>query len=144
MAKRNLETDIKKVIDGLIDKSNEEFDNKNYDLSIILLIEAWNKLPEPKEDYSESYHIVEYLSSTYLDIKEYEKAKEWAAKIFKCALHRQDDGNREFLAGKISFESNDIETAKKYFIDAFNKSEGRCFEDENSKYLKFYKKIVKG
>ena len=51
------------TIQELMDESNIEYDNGDYIKSIDLLIEAWDKLPDDKVQYDESYLIiwVEYL-----------------------------------------------------------------------------------
>ena len=131
---------VKEQIESIIDESNKEFDRKKYIQSIKLLDKAWELLPEPKGGYSESYHIALYASETYLLIKDTSKAKEWADIIKKCGLNRIDSGEREFLSGKVAFESGDLDKAKQFFEIANRKSEGRCFSSEDGKYLKFFEK----
>ena len=127
-------------IQRVIDESNQEFDKKNYDDSIKLLEKAWELLPKPKGEYSESYHIALYAIETYLVLNDVNKAKEWSEIIYQCGLNRIDSGEREFLSGKVAFEAGEFDKAKEYFLIANQKSEGRCFSSENGKYLKFFKK----
>lgn len=135
-----LDAEFKKSIDLLMDTSNEEYDKGNYIESIRLLEDAWIKLPEPKGEYSESYYIAEDISKTYMLTNDLKQAKKWSDELFKCGLHRLDGGERELLAGKIAFELGEFDLAKEYFAIANEKSEGRCFEDEDIKYIKFFKK----
>lgn len=140
MAKAVLRPDLEDCIETLIEKSDEEYEQGDFLNSIKTLEEAWHKLPEPKGDYSESYHIVMGISETYLLLKDYQKAGEWSEILYNCALHRIDSGEREFLSGKIAFESGDLEKAKDFFAIACRKSDGRCFEDVDRKYYRCYKK----
>jgi hypothetical protein len=135
-----LDTELNKYIETLMDRSNEEYDKGEYAESIRLLEDAWDKLPEPKGEYSESFHIARYISETYMLINNLKQTKKWSNELFKCGLHRIDSGERELLAGKVAFELGEFEISKKYFTIANDKSEGRCFEDEDIKYVKFFKK----
>jgi tetratricopeptide (TPR) repeat protein len=120
-------------------KSNEEFAKNNYDRSIEYLLDAWDKLPEPKVIYGDSFHIARDISETYLLVNDFKNADTWSQVLFRCSLQRVDVGERDFLAGKIAFESGDREEALKFFKKADEKSEGRCFEDEDIKYKEFFK-----
>lgn len=140
MNMERLNSPLKEQVESIMNESNQEFDKRNYHDSIRLLENAWGLLPEPKGEYSESYHIALYASETYLLIKDNTKAKEWADIIYKCGLNRVDSGEREFLSAKVAFESGDLEKAKGLFAIANNKSEGRCFGSDDAKYLKFFKK----
>lgn len=136
-----LSSPIQKQVERKMDESNMEFDKGNYVESIKFLEEAWVLLPNnPKGIYDESFHIVLYITETYLLIKDTDQANKWVDRIFQCDLERIDCGEREFLAGKVAYESGDFEKAKKYFIIANEKSEGRCFTSNEGEYLRFFKK----
>jgi tetratricopeptide (TPR) repeat protein len=135
-----LKQPLRKNVEKLINDSDEEYYKGNYINSIKLLERAWDALPEPKEIYDDSFHLCKFIVETYLLIKDYNKAKVWANRIMKCDLERIDSGEREFLHGKIHFELNEFDDARKFFKIASQKSEGRCFEDEDKKYFKFFKK----
>lgn len=134
-----LQSPIKEKFESLVNKSNEEFDNGKHNDSIKLLEEAWNLLPDPKGIYSESYHLVKDIIDTCFVINDFNKAKDWSDKIFLTGFMRIDTGEKEFISGKVAFELGDLETANEFFSIAHKKSEGRCFEDEDVKYLKFFK-----
>ncbi|PEC47442.1 hypothetical protein [Bacillus sp. AFS096315] len=133
----NLE--LEQSISLLSDKSNQEFDLGNYEDSIKYLEEAWDALPDPKGIYDDSYHFAFYLSETNLLINNFIEAKKWAEVIYSCNLDRIDSGEREFLSGKVAYEMGDISAAIRYFDLANEKSEGRCFIDEDKKYVEFFK-----
>ncbi|BCA32339.1 hypothetical protein PDQ36_13065 [Bacillus cereus] len=136
-----LQSPIKEEFESLLEKSNEQFNNGNYNDSIVLLEEAWDIIPNPKGIYcEESYHLVKDIISTCFMVNDLKKAKEWADKIFLTGFARIDSGDKEFIAGKVAFELDDLETAKEFFSIANTKSEGRCFGNpKNTKYLKFLK-----
>jgi tetratricopeptide (TPR) repeat protein len=137
-----LNKNLKQRVSSLFDKSNKKFDLGYYGESIKYLEEAWDALPDPKGIYDESYHFAMYLSETYLLVKNYERAKKWADEIYHCHLERIDSGEREFLSGKVAYAMGDLSTANRYFLVANEKSEGRCFENEDKKYLKFFKILL--
>ncbi|WP_336047132.1 hypothetical protein [Solibacillus ferritrahens] len=135
-----LQSPVKENFESLVNKSNEQFENGNHNESIRTLEEAWQLLPEPKGIYSEeSFHLVKDIIDTCFIIKDYKKAKEWSDKMFLTGLARKDTGKKEFISGKVSFELGDEELAKEFFSIANKKSEGRCFEGEDTKYLKCFK-----
>lgn len=131
---RELESPLKEEIEDLDDRSNEAWDEGNYEESIKLMLEIWNKLPVPKGEYPESYHLCMGLSETYLLIKDNKNAKKWSEEIYKCDLDRIDSGEREFLSGKVAFAMHDLTSSKHFFAIANKKSEGRCFQNVDKKY----------
>lgn len=136
-----LQSPIKEEFERLLEISNEQFNNGNYNDSILNLEKAWDIIPNPKGIYcEESYHLVKDIISTCFIINDLKKAKVWSEKIFLTGFARIDSGDKEFIAGKVAFELNDLETAKEFFSIANKKSEGRCFGNpKNTKYLKFFK-----
>jgi hypothetical protein len=112
-----LQSHIKEEFESLLEKSNEEFNNGNYNDSIVLLEEAWDIIPDPKGIYcEESYHLVKDIISTCFMVNDLKKAKEWADKIFLTGFARIDSGDKEFIAGKVSFELGDLETTKDLLV----------------------------
>ncbi len=112
-----LQSHMKEEFESLLEKSNEEFNNGNYNDSIVLLEEAWDIIPDPKGIYcEESYHLVKDIISTCFMVNDLKKAKEWADKIFLTGFARIDSGDKEFIAGKVSFELGDLETAKEFLV----------------------------
>ncbi|MFF2484305.1 hypothetical protein [Paenibacillus sp. NPDC058071] len=136
----SLHSPIKEKFEFLINKSNEQFENGNHNDSIKTLEEAWGLLPEPKGIYSEeSFHLVKDIIDTCFVINDFIKAKEWSDKIYLTGFARKDTGKKEFISGKVAYELGDLELAKEFFSIANKKSEGRCFEDEHTKYLRCFK-----
>ncbi|WP_343338343.1 hypothetical protein TPELB_04850 [Terrisporobacter petrolearius] len=116
---KNKRNKIDIEIEKLIMQNYEEFENKNYENTIQLLIEAWDKIPNNKYEHLESYSIV--------------------ANIFYAALDRFDSGDRELWAGRVAYEIGEKDKALEYFRVSVKKSEGRCFyDDEDLKYKQFF------
>lgn len=96
----------------------------------------WNELPEPKEQIPNSYLLIEYGARVSLLLKKFDDAWKWALMSLKYNEIRNKMGEGEFLIGKVAFEKNDLDNAKKYFQVAYEKSEGRAFEGEDPSYKK--------
>lgn len=131
---------ILEKIEQLMDDSDELYDEKKFPQSIEMLLKAWELLPTPKEQYDESFHIAQGLAETFFLIKNYDQSILWAKKLGECDPEREDDGDSEFLLGKVYYETNDMEAAKQNFALAFEKSEGRAFAKAPRKYLDLLKK----
>lgn len=135
----NLESSIYEQVDKNIKKCGELYQRGNYIEAIDLLEKTWELFPYPKTVYDESYHVVKYTIQFCLLAKDYQKAKKWANVLFICDLERADAGEREFFGGMVAFEMGELDLAKEFFYVANNKSEGRCFDKKDTKYLKFFK-----
>lgn len=125
---------LQEQLDHLMELSEEAWEEKNYLKSIKYCEDAWNILPEPKVNHEDSYMIIKDIIETYGLIDDWQNAKKWVPQIFECDKERVDDGDREFIAGKVEFELGNIDEAKKLFHTADMKSKSACFEDEDPKY----------
>lgn len=56
MPRKELKAHLSAEIEALIKQSSASWEKQNYADSITFLSEAWEKLPEPKGDYSENFH----------------------------------------------------------------------------------------
>ena len=135
----NYSVEIARRIDEIFENTNTDFYNNNHKNIIGLFEEAWELLPDPKTVYDESYLIVENIVNEAIFIGDIDTANKWVEKIFVCSLERIDDGEREYLAGKVAFERGDFKKAKEYLTIADKKSGGRCFIQEELKYFSFLK-----
>ncbi|PEE34460.1 hypothetical protein CN326_03655 [Bacillus sp. AFS018417] len=126
-------------IQGLMDKSNEEFDKGNLEESVFLLEQAWEELPNDKVTYDESFLIIWGILDISILLSDVERMKKWVDKIFVADPERGDTGERELWAGKVAYEVGDFSKAREYLEIANKKSRGRCFSAEDGKYLKFLK-----
>lgn len=131
---------IAKKVEDLMEESEEYYENEDYSVFIDTYLKAWDIVPLPKEKYEESYHLAEGLAEGYLLVGNHKDSIKWAEIMGVCNLERADDGAREFILGKMLFESGDLENAKEKFALAMIKSEGRAFVDEPKKYIELLKK----
>ena len=129
-----VEGELGKQIEKLMNESNEDWDNKEYNKSIEKLVQAWDLLPDDKYSYDESYLIVWGILDISIMIKDIDTMNKWVDKIFYADPERVDSGEREMWAGKVAFETGEMEKAKEYFLIAQKKSGGRCFRGQDRKY----------
>lgn len=134
-----LPNQIRNQIEKLDEKIENYYENENHHKIIELELEKWSILPDAKENYDESFFIAKSLVDEYTQLKNKIEAEKWISIFFLCDKERIDDGEREFVAGKSYYEFREYQNAYKKFKTAFQKSEGRSFQNEDPKYLEFYK-----
>lgn len=96
----------------------------------------WAAIPEPQPGTPNAYLVVEYGAALSLKAGELDLARQWADRAPRFAAIRHDLGEVEFLIGKVAFARGEMEEAKRNFLIADAKSEGRAFEGEDSRYLR--------
>ncbi|AOM79182.1 hypothetical protein [Pedobacter steynii] len=121
-------------LEDLIEESEGYYEEEDYEGFVKVSLKAWDILPTPKEVYDESYHLAEGLAEGYLLTGNHKESIKWAEIMGNCDMERADDGAREFILGKMLFESGDLENAKEKFALAMIKSEGRAFVSAPKKY----------
>lgn len=135
----DLTGEIKKEVDGLIDEAMNKYSRDNINISIKILLTAWDILPEDKNQWNQSFLIAKYITHVYFNAGELKKAREWG-EIFNQTDPNRDFGESEFMLGKIDFELENFSMAKNWFSIAEKKSGGRTWRGESEpKYFKFYK-----
>jgi hypothetical protein len=87
---------------------------KDYEGALSHFFRTWEILPEPKEVYDESYHIVKYIFIIAMAAKNCLTASEWIPKIYNCDKERIDSGEREYLHGQLAYSLNEMNKAKRY------------------------------
>jgi tetratricopeptide (TPR) repeat protein len=128
-----------KMIEDLMNKSNEAYKTGDLEESIHFMELAWEELPDSKTPYSESFMIVSILLSMAIKTGDTERLKKWGETILSCSPSRGDFGERECWMGKVEYELGNQEKAMEYFKVAVKKSRGgRCFSDSDEKYRTFY------
>lgn len=112
----------------------ELYRSGDFQAGLLKLKELWESIPEPKANIQNSYLVIEYAVKFAMQAGDLDKAWQWAALAPKYNQNRQDLGEAEFLVGKVAFERGDFGTAKEQFVIANEKSRGRIFRGEDSKY----------
>ena len=129
-----VEGELGKKIEELMDESFCQYKNGDYEKAINLLIEAYDELPDGKNEYDESYLIVWRILDIAIKAHMIDIMNQWVDKIFYADLERIDSGEREMWAGRVAYESGDMKKAKEYIKIANKKSHGRCFSEKDKKY----------
>jgi tetratricopeptide (TPR) repeat protein len=127
-------------LDELMDVVERYYEKGLHQKVLENLIKAWDMLPKPKEIYSESFSIAEYMANVYLEVAQMKEALEWALKTYKCDPERVDSGESEYLHGKVLFAMNKKDEAKKLFRIAMKKSEGIFPRKEDKEYISLLSK----
>jgi hypothetical protein len=132
---------LQKKIDELRANAHALYRQNDFVGMIAKMEECWHLIPDPKHNNNNSFVIAEEIVTMHLeDTKNYHQALVWAQKLDQCSVGRLDDGNKEFILGKVYFEMEDKEKAKEQLKIAMQKSEGRAFEGEDKKYVNLLKK----
>lgn len=97
-------------------KSDECFENNDYETSIDLLVQAWGEIPQPKGLYPDTYNIVRDIIDTFIVIKNYKSAKQWLNHLYTSDFERIDEREREFLSRTIYYELGKLNVAKEFLI----------------------------
>jgi len=105
---------------------------------------AWSALPDPKFEWDVSKSFVHALAKIYRDAGEFNKAVGCMEMLFASRTVRAHQDGPRFILATIYFEMGEVELANKWFAEANQISNGRCFQGEDKKYLEFYKKRVSG
>jgi tetratricopeptide (TPR) repeat protein len=134
-----LDTKIQNEIDEKRFEANEFYlsDKEKY---FKLKNEAWELYPEPKENWAEAYSLAKDFFETYLEESDFENAKKWLNIMIahNNNLHLMDD-NLWFNVGKYYFETKEYNEALNHFKEVVKEAGMRYFENEDPKYLNFYK-----
>ncbi len=133
-----LDETIKSEVERITNEARES-DTMTVEDRISMFKEAWNLLPSPKEQYVESFYIMDWLTDVYFYLKNYEEAWKYA-QIFLHCYPARFHGEQEYTYAKTAYEVGNLEEAMKYFAITDEKSEGRIWKrDDAMKYFKFYK-----
>ena len=115
----------------------ELLNNRNFSEELSLLLECWALIPGDKYSYDESYLVAWRVVQLAIETKNIPLMNEWKKHIALADPERADSGHREMLLGKIAYMNNNLQEAKELFLIADKKSEGRCFNPSDSKYMDF-------
>ena len=135
-----LQETLQEQIDELIDLAYSKSEEGKIEESFSLLKKAWDIYPEPKTQWNDAYNTAKYIYLDYLTMKKLDDAKFWLNKMIENNnnLHLEDD-DVLFETAKYQFETEDYENALNKFKEVVKEAGFRYFEDEDPKYLEFYK-----
>lgn len=134
-----LEEGLKQKIRDLIDKAYDVYSAESIEESVKLLNEAWSMIPGEKTSWEEGYRVAHEFVETYFSFGDYKEAEKWATDYLKADERFRNLGGAEFDAGRVAYELDKMEEAKRYFMIADEKSGGRLWKErKDTKYYKFY------
>lgn len=139
---KELNGKLSSTLEELVNESSIQYESGNIAKAKDLLVEAFNKIPEPKEEYNESYNYCSYVLNFIIDEGlDANEAEQWLNELIKISETQKIwKGNIDFHKGKVYFELNKYEEAHKAFEVSVKEGKGfRLFEDEDPKYLDFYR-----
>jgi tetratricopeptide (TPR) repeat protein len=128
-------------------KAVVEYKNNNFDIWEDYAEKGWELFPEPKYNWNQAYNYAKMAFKNNFKQKRFEQAKKWLDRMIEDNnINHSYDGEIEFIIGMYNFETGTLEDAYKMFVEAVKqsgKSHYRYFENEDAKYLEFYKKQKK-
>ena len=135
-----LNEELQEKIDELIDSAFIKFEEGKFEESFSLQKRAWDIFPDPKEQWNEAYNIAKYIYTDYLNVGRFNEAKEWLNKMIENNknLHLEDEDVWHETA-KYQFEIGEYKDSYDKFKQVVEDAGLRYFEDEDPKYLEFYK-----
>lgn len=133
--------EIKQEIERLTNEAFGVFNLENPQPGIDLLIEAYNTIPVPRNEYSDSYNLLKYIAIGYYRAGRIDESEKWLSDFLASDFNIRGYGESEYLAAKIALKRGDKGLAIKQFSVANQKSGGRIFgsDPEDQENLKFFK-----
>lgn len=136
---RDLPKLIYKAFDKLSDEAYADFVKADYKSSFEKYEQCLAMIPEPKKEYGDASCVMEWMIENYLVIQDYHNAKKWIDELEGYVKNRAIMGDFEFLKGRVYFESGDLDIAYENFKIAKEKTKGRCFKEQDKKYIDFFR-----
>jgi tetratricopeptide (TPR) repeat protein len=133
-----LDINIRNKIDTILIESYKELQAKNCETAIQLAIKAWEEIPEPKFGWDVSKSFTLGIAETYRDCKIYPPAIKFLEDLFSSNTVKEYQDGPYFMMGTTYYEMGDNNNALKWLTQANAISKGRCFREEDPKYLKFF------
>ena len=104
-------------------------------------LEAWEAIPEPKNEYDYTQSLSRGFIVFYRDTSQFEKAKYWL-NVMRAAYGSEASDYVDFTAATVYFAAGELDAAFQIFDTQFKKYKSRPFQGEDKKYLDFYKERV--
>lgn len=121
----------------LMERGYEMYDQKRYQEAVEYFIRAWDSLAEPREEWESGRPLWLTTFRAYKNLGERDKALS-ALKMAAACDPEGLNSRIPFLMGQMYLEDyGEEELAAKYFNKAWDLSEGRAFQGEDPKYVKF-------
>lgn len=109
----------------------------NPDSAQVLLEKAWQLIPLPHAECHDSVSLARGAQRLMAFSAKPSLALRWISELKSLPVSDLDPGP-DFLQGVTYYELGDLNRAYEHFQRSFMMSKGRCFVDEDPKYLAFY------
>lgn len=139
---KNFTSETTKILDDLMEKSSEAYDKGEVELSKQYLIQAYKSIPNPKEEYDESYNYCSYIITFIINENtKKDDLQQWLNELVKISVHQDCwKGDVDFFQGKAYFIMGKYQDAWKHFDDCIKIANSyRYFESEDPRYIDFYR-----
>jgi hypothetical protein len=102
--------------------------------------QGWQRFPEHKENWNQAYNYAKMTFNGFFKNGRLEMGKKWLNRMIDVNnnLHQSDE-ETSFYIGKYYFETQNYEKALNEFKSVVKEAGLRYFENEDKKYLDFYK-----
>lgn len=133
-----LDLKLRNEIDDLFISSYDAYKANNPDEMMRLADIAWSKIPDSKFSWDVSWSFVQSMVYTYIDFGNMKESLNLIDLYIDSGYLFDYEDGPFFLKGKVLFLMNRKDQSFEFFDKANSISKGRCFKDEDDKYLKFY------
>jgi tetratricopeptide (TPR) repeat protein len=136
-----LADDLYARITLLTEQGNVLADRGEFDAALGVFREAWDLLPEPREEWTAATWILTAIGDMHFMSGRYAQALD----PFQRAILCPDGLGNPFIhmrLGQVQFEVGNIERAKDELARAFMGGGDEIFKDEDPKYWRFIREIL--
>ncbi|WMY92170.1 hypothetical protein [Snodgrassella communis] len=86
---KNFTSETIKILDDLMEKSSEAYDKGEVELSKQYLIQAYKSIPNPKEEYDESYNYCSYIITFIINENtKKDDLQQWLNELVKISVYQ--------------------------------------------------------
>ena len=137
-----LPDDIYERITALSQEGNDLLDESDFSGALAKYEQAWDLLPDPKEDWEAATWILSAIGDTYF----YDRRFDDAINTLSKAIHCPNGLGNPFIhlrLGESRFEAGDRPRAADELTRAYMGAGREIFENEDPKYFDFLKTVLK-
>lgn len=134
----DLAIEIRNEIDAILINARNNLELGEIELAVNMATTAWAKVPEPKFGWDVSKSFVSSVARIYRNSKKFDAALTLMNELFSSGTVKKHQDGPYFLLGTIYFEMGDKLESIEWLSQANEISKGRCFREQDPKYLKFF------
>ncbi len=137
-----MEETLEQAIDRLCDEGEAFFAQDDYLKALDIYKNAWELLPDRKEDHDMSTWITAAIGEAYFLLQDFKNSAEWFRRGMLCS----DGFANPFILlkyGVSEYELGDMHTANEYLLRAYMLEGEAIFANEDGKFFDLVKKMNK-